>query len=76
MPRQQGQGTSAHHNSTQTLAIPLLGPQPVATHIQPLQPAFQHHHYQPYQQQHNRQQQNQGHHNSSLSTTTQVKQFK
>ena len=66
IPGQNGQGTWTHQNSPQTLPIPLLGPQPVATQVHPSQPAVQQHYQHIQQQQHNTQQQKQSHHCSTI----------
>ena len=68
IPGQNGQGARTYQNSPQTLPIPLLGPQPVATQVHPLQSAVQQHYQHIQQQQHNRQQQKQGHHCSTIHT--------
>ena len=44
-----GQGTPTHKDSTTTLSVSRMGPQPMATQIHPPQPA-QHHHHQQQQQ--------------------------
>ena len=65
---ENGQGTSTHQNSTTTLPVSFMGPQPVATQVHPSQPAVHQHHQHLQQKQHSRQQQKQGHHCSTIHT--------
>ena len=62
---QTGQGTPTHNDSTRTLPVSSIGPQPVATQVHPPQSA-QHYHHNQQQQQSNRQQQKEHHHSCSL----------